>query len=64
MRRLLLGVLAAAGLSVVLLGVGGVIGRPATPRAVPAAAPPVPALQAAIARDQQRLKDVPGDYTA
>ena len=62
MRRFFLGVLAAAGLSVVLLGVGGVIGKPA-PRAVPPAAPPVPALEAAIARDQQRLKDVPGDYT-
>jgi tetratricopeptide (TPR) repeat protein len=63
MRRLFVGVLAAAGLSVVLLGVGGVIGQPTTPRAVPTAAPPVPALEAAIARDQQRLKDLPGDYT-
>ncbi len=65
MRRLVFGVLAAAGLSVVLLGVGGVIGRPASspaPVAAPAT-PPVPAVEAAIARDQRRLKDVPGDYT-
>jgi tetratricopeptide (TPR) repeat protein len=65
MRRLVFGVLAAAGLSVVLLGVGGVIGRSASsPAPVAAAAPPpVPALEAAITRDQQRLKNVPGDYT-
>ena len=69
MRRLLFGVLAAAGLSVVLLGAGGVIGRPAASPAPVAATPPappaprVPALEAAIARDQQRLKAVPGDYT-
>ena len=62
MRRLLFGVLAAAGLSVVLLGAGGVIGRPAASPAPVAATPPaprVPALEAAIARDQQRLKTVP-----
>src|SRR5205823_14140197 len=61
MRRHLTRFIVLAAVALVLLGTGGVLGRRSHP-GLPSRAAPPDQLAAAIQHDQQRLRDVPGDW--